>query len=387
MKLRGRNLSVRMRGEDVALLQSELQQLGFAIRTIEITRHYFGRETRQAVQDFQRNHDLPPTGKVDERTARAINAAVETLQPQSRRFIVRGEIRQQDGRPTPALLVKAFDKDLRSEELLGETTANERGHYEIMYTADQFRRAKKRSADLVVRAFWADGEQAAESETLFNAPPVATVNLVVAPREEPQLSEVERVEAAVDQVREDVQYPDFTDEDITFLARETQIERQHIEFLSQAAKHSLETGLPTKAFYGWARQGLSLDMENLLAQPSERPRTALETAIDEDIIPARLRESLDGIMSRLEQLKFERGFLVAREVIGQLLNEETEEPLAGFTVRAFDLDAEGEQGPRLRHHRPPGAVCGHLHGSGPITLVSRGTGNSRRHTNAPPAHP
>lgn len=343
MKLQGRNLAIRMKGKDVGQLQSELSQLGFVIRSEETDKQYFGRETRDAVQAFERRQGLPVTVTVDKRIADAINAAVAALPPESRHFVVKGEIRYQDSSPPPAMKVEVVDYDMRSHTLLGEqmvaASREQPGHYEVHYTADQFRRAEKGSADLVVRVS-SEGVQLAESETHFNVPPVVTIDLEVAP--EPQLSEIELLELEVDQVREEVEYADFTDEDITFLAKETGRDRQHIEFLRQATRLSRETGLVTEAGYGWARQGLSLELDALLIQPPDRLRSALETAIDENIIPAKIRESLDEIMGHLEQLKFERGLLVAREVVGQLLNQETEKPLAGLTVHAVDLDAEGE---------------------------------------------
>lgn len=346
MKLR-RTLKVGMRGDDVALLINELQQLGYVISDDEAEGPRFGKTTRQVVQDFQRQNGLPITGEVDERTAGAINAAVDAIQKQSRRSVIQGQVRRQDGSPMPAVMVRASDKDLRSEQFLSEAFTNEQGFFRMEYTSDQFRRAEKRSADLIVRAFSATGTQLSESDILFNAPPVATVNLVVEPRPEARPSEFERLTAELNPALEGVQFADLTDEDIAFLVGETGGEtgidhRQRIEFLRQAARLSRETRLPAEAFYGWARQGLSLVLEELLTQPRQRLRSALEAAIEENIIPARLRESLDEIMDRIGQLKFDRGFLVAHEFVGQLLNQEREEPLAGFTVRAFDLDAEGE---------------------------------------------
>ena len=71
-------------------------------------------------------------------------------------------------------------------------------------------------------------------------------------------------------------------------------------------------------------------------------RHALESAIHANIIPARLCDSLDKIMERLEQLRLERGTMVTYALFGQFLNQETSAPLAGYTVRAFDLDAGPE---------------------------------------------
>src|SRR5262245_30122154 len=113
MNLLGRNLSQGLQGPDVALLQSELGQLGYALPTTETGRpQTFGPGSLQAVQDFQRKRGLAVTGVVDPVTAKAINAAVDAIVPA--RFVLTGQVRHQDGTPLSGLVVRAFDKDLRS---------------------------------------------------------------------------------------------------------------------------------------------------------------------------------------------------------------------------------------------------------------------------------
>src|SRR6185503_4365119 len=158
MNLQGRNLSMEMQGDDVRLLHSELVQLGFDIPAAERRRALFGEGTRNAVLQFQESNRLPPTGEVDERTARTINARVGELRPApipedgQNSFIVRGQVRTSDGIPAAEVVVRAFDQDMRSEpQLLDEARTNSSGNYEIRYTAEKFKRAEKGSADLVVR--------------------------------------------------------------------------------------------------------------------------------------------------------------------------------------------------------------------------------------------
>lgn len=85
-----------------------------------------------------------------------------------------------------------------------------------------------------------------------------------------------------------------------------------------------------------------MELESLLDQEPQTLREALETAIGEQIIPDGLRETLDEIMERLEQLRIERGFLAVCQVIGRFVEHDSKTPLAGFTVHAFDLDAGPE---------------------------------------------
>jgi peptidoglycan hydrolase-like protein with peptidoglycan-binding domain len=82
MKLQRRNLSLQVpavQGDDVKLLQSELQQLGYPIAPNELGSSSFGQATLQAVIDFQTRHGLETTGAVDARTALLITGRLEEL--------------------------------------------------------------------------------------------------------------------------------------------------------------------------------------------------------------------------------------------------------------------------------------------------------------------
>ena len=75
MELKGRNLSSRMKGEDVTLLQEELVKLGFIIADED---GYFGKSTLDAVTVFQEKSGLQATGIVDQETVTMINLALES---------------------------------------------------------------------------------------------------------------------------------------------------------------------------------------------------------------------------------------------------------------------------------------------------------------------
>ena len=198
MKLQGRNLSLRMQGADVKLLQDELRQLGFSINDSD---GYLGKTTRQGVLEFQRGHGLQATGVVDEATATAINVEMDVLQPEPepaqerQQFIVRGQIRQTDGDLLGEGQIKALDADLRRPEELGTSRWDAAGRFEITYTADKFARAEKRAADLTfeiqnqaglpIKAFKLFQQHngthvpVEAPPIIFNAPPVATVEIVI----------------------------------------------------------------------------------------------------------------------------------------------------------------------------------------------------------------
>jgi peptidoglycan hydrolase-like protein with peptidoglycan-binding domain len=67
-------LAVGSFGEEVKKLHRKLIEEGLEIRSSEVARAFFGPGTRYAVIQWQRNHGLPASGIVDERT----NATLET---------------------------------------------------------------------------------------------------------------------------------------------------------------------------------------------------------------------------------------------------------------------------------------------------------------------
>ncbi|MBE9128304.1 MULTISPECIES: neuraminidase-like domain-containing protein [unclassified Coleofasciculus] len=296
MELQGRNLSLRMTGEDVTLLQEELRQLGF---TIEDRESLFGNSTFLAIQEFQRQQSIEATGVVDEATARLINAAVDALQPKS--FIVQGEVVQVDGTPVVGVQVQAIEKGLRRETQLGMTTPDEAGRYKIEYP-----RPEQGSISLIVRAVDSSGNVLVASPTICKAKPVETVQLVVGgsyrgPSEYTQLSN-----QLIPILRaEGISATALTEEDINFLTCKYELNPEQVTFYVLDALLATETGIPEAAFYGFFRQGLPTTLPDLLSQDREVLRRSLEDALDKNIIPATLRESLDNILARLQEFSVE----------------------------------------------------------------------------------
>jgi hypothetical protein len=220
-------------------------------------------------------------------------------------FVVKGQIRDKNGNPATALLVKAFDIDLRSEELLGEKTADERGFYQIIYTADQFSHGDNDRANLIIRAFDSKGNELGASEVTYNAPAEATIDLVVELIPKTESSEYEQLLAEITPLLEGVALADLTDDNIAFLTGKTGVERKRLDELRQAAQLSRHTYLPIEVFYAFARYNLPLDLRSLLSSDPATLRGTIETAIRRRVVPASLLSILPEIMVRLERLKAE----------------------------------------------------------------------------------
>ncbi len=337
MKLQGRNLSASMQGPDVALLQRELRKLGFAIPSAEFQRKTFGDATQQAVREFQKAHKLAVTGVVNEHTATAINAAVDALEPQKPApspqrskpepspqtqtpvparqpsspaqppppkppgFVVKGHVSQADDSRVVGHTVRALDKDMRTEQLLGEDVTDKNGRYEIEYAADKFRRAEKGSADLIVRVLSKDGRVLAASPVIFDAGAEETVDLTLDTAATPLPSEYERLLNKLKPYLQDTPLIDLTEEDIKFLQGATGIDPLRIVYLMLAARRSAKINVPAEAFYGLFRQDMPTQPGALLLQTPEALRFALETSTKKNIIPTVTGPQIDNIIETFAQ--------------------------------------------------------------------------------------
>lgn len=252
--------------------------------------------TQKSVGIFQEQNGLQISGEVDDATAQALNLLFRENgafnEPET--FVVKGTLSLPDNIPVPNITIRAFDRDLRSRELLGQTTTNADGYYEIFYTRKQFSRAEKQTADLIVAAvvpILGDATIAAvaakverfrtlaESPTLFNAPAVAEINLTIAADIVQLPSEYARLIQALADLLDNVKIAgndqptlvdklaDLNDEDLDFLFHETNIDLEKLKFLAQSARlhkrfSSLDYSVPSPAFYGLARTKRLNDLDS-----------------------------------------------------------------------------------------------------------------------------
>src|SRR5215510_7525694 len=97
-------------------------------------------------------------------------------------YIVQGTVKDADGRALPNLIVRAFDRDLRSESVLGEAPTDIRGSYRITYTPAAFVAKEKKTADLFVRVFTPNGAQVFDTDfdhIIFNASDYETIDITI----------------------------------------------------------------------------------------------------------------------------------------------------------------------------------------------------------------
>lgn len=284
----------------------------------------YGSATRQLVEFFQVQRNLEVDGVVNEPTALAMNQLLDELSGSAggqSEYLVKGTIHYFDGCPATGVDVSAFDRDLRSMQPLGETKSDENGRYYIRYDAEQFARYEKKSADLVVLVYYVKNKEKkllAQSPTIFNAKIEETIDITIND-EYIGPSEYERIIIELDPLLEDMiieaiseptlidKLADLKSNDIEFLAGETEIERSKIEFLNLAAineKSALERdlNLSAEAFYGIAREGLTIDFEALLLVRDQDLCEALAKAIKDNIIRRNCSDYIDYFIQGMHVL-------------------------------------------------------------------------------------
>jgi len=142
-------------------------------------------------------------------------------------YKVKGTVYLADGSPAAGMTIRAFDRDLRSEEPLGQSPTDKKGFYQIQYSSNQFRNREKGSVDLVVKAFSDKDAVLAVSPVLFNAPASADIDLTIKAEtvRPPSLFEkigselkplLEGSKVKVNELEEDGQH-----QDLSFLSGET----------------------------------------------------------------------------------------------------------------------------------------------------------------------
>lgn len=225
--------------------------------------------------------------------------------------VVSGTVSDDAGKPLAGLRVQVVDRDLRSEETLGEATTDAAGHYQVRYTAAQFRRAEKAGADVRVRVF-NGARELAVSDTLFNAAPRVVVDLTIAAALLHTDSEWERLLRELAPLLENVGLHELTGDNLSFLAGETGIDPTHLQMArcdAQWRAQYPEHKLAPAVFFGLLRQGLPDQRSLLLQAGSARLREALKLAVAGRQAPAALAHDIDAIVAMLAELAIDDAFV------------------------------------------------------------------------------
>ncbi|UQA61433.1 neuraminidase-like domain-containing protein [Polyangium aurulentum] len=256
-----------------------------------------------------------------------INRSTSTRSFTPASFVVRGRVVTAAGAPRAGLVVRAYNQNLREEQLLGEATTSDTGSYRIAYAADKLaqdfeytgtlldvalfdpgpgRGHRKSAADLVVRVY--DAERADTEKKLCHAPPTATVNLVLGGEIYRGPSAYERLVVLLAPAIRGASLTDLTEEDIRHLACSLRLDLDDLDALVTATQLARALGIHPAVLYGLFREGLPRERRALLTtRPSEQLR-ALLLALEHNLIPAMLREQVGAILAALHKAAVQLAF-------------------------------------------------------------------------------
>ncbi|WP_437935494.1 neuraminidase-like domain-containing protein [Sorangium sp. So ce341] len=214
-----------------------------------------------------------------------VDPAVTSTQRAPAPSVVRGTVRTLDGDPATNVVVRAYDVNLSSVDLIGTGQTDASGHYAIEYTS--LDRAGKHQPNLKLRIFNGQEQEVGGAGVFFRAPSTAVIDLTASPLggpEEP--SELTKIMSRTEVHTQGVDLAGIDDNDVEFLTKATGVRRKEIEAL-KGAEALLSVGVSESSgfYYPFARKGLPTAKRKFLAYPRAVLRRALVEAFDDNLIP------------------------------------------------------------------------------------------------------
>ncbi len=238
--------------------------------------------------------------------------------------VVSGLVRNADGTPVAGVMVRTFDKNLRSETPLGQANSDAQGHYLIRYLPSEISRPGKTRPDLVVRAYKADGTVLANSPVIFRAPAQASVDLTSGDAVYRGPSQFTRVNQTVTPLLQGVNPADLTPDDIDYVSGDTGLDAAKIQHLAAAARLARSTAKPSEIFYALARSGLPTDLASLAASDPSVVKQALTDAANRNLVSPELAASADQFVGELNGVAIQNASSPAASRLGAALALATE---------------------------------------------------------------
>ncbi len=180
--------------------------------------------------------------------------------------LVLGRVTDKLNRSLAGLIVHAYDRDMRTEEFLGESLTNKDGKYEITWLHSQLSGKGRKEADLVMKVLTSEKRTLLFVSTMddirFNASVREEINIVIEHNIEPEIVEFDYVLKEVSFLGGKVAITDLQENeqhrDITFLSKETGIPAAKIEHLIVAHRLSAESNVDAPFFYALLRKNTLL---------------------------------------------------------------------------------------------------------------------------------
>ena len=202
--------------------------------------------------------------------------------------LVLGRVTNNLNNPLSNLIVQAFDRDMRSEELLGENITDREGKYEITWLHSQLSGRGRKEADILVKVFTQKNKTllfAADIDAVrFNASPREEINITIATTIQPEVVEYDYLLKEVSFLANKIAIPDLQEteqnRDITFLSKELGVSSAKIEHLVVSHRLQAESKIDAAFFYALLRKNTLLKNDFVKSF-----QTRLIIGINNEILP------------------------------------------------------------------------------------------------------
>jgi Tc toxin complex TcA C-terminal TcB-binding domain/Neuraminidase-like domain len=237
-------------------------------------------------------------------------AQISPITPQPPRssvlLSVQGRILDAQGYPLANVAVRAYDRDMRTEQLLGNADPTDaKGAYKVTFSPDRAAIAEYKTPDVFIRVFDKSGKQLGQSESVFNPPAVLVLDYQLGG----SLRGVSEYDGLVELIsplavqqmvplqdlREDAQHRDFT-----FLSRETGVAMEHLAMLRNAHLFGNNVSIPPDIYYGLFRLGFPQNLAQLVLIQGADILAGMNKAIAENIISTKWQDQLPQFVQYLD---------------------------------------------------------------------------------------
>jgi hypothetical protein len=199
--------------------------------------------------------------------------------------LVYGRVTDRRNSPLANCIVQVYDRDIRSEQLLSETTTNREGKYQTTWLHSQLSEREKKEADILIKVLSPAKKTVLYTSDIhsirFNASGNEEINITIQQEIQPEGIEYELLLKEVTFLANTIAIPDLQEnrehQDITFLTKELDVPAQRIEYLVISHRLQQESRIDAPFFYALLR-------ENTLLKSNDRTHNGrFAISLDADI--------------------------------------------------------------------------------------------------------
>ena len=262
--------------------------------------------------------------------------------------VVLGTVTNRQGRALANLIVKIYDRDMRSEEVLGETVTNKDGKYEVNWQHEQLKGRGKKGADIMVKVYASEKGallfNTGPDSIIYNASSREEVNITIQGKVPQEDIEFDRIVKEVEFLANKVEIVDLREDkehhDISFLVGETGYDADKIEHVVVAHRLEKESKIDAPFFYALLRQQsfFKADISTLSTRLSINTDTDTRSLLFQAalIAPAVIQRDVEAaVESKMvdgKKVKVRKNI----ETLSRLRNEATEYFRNEFPQKAFE---------------------------------------------------